>query len=218
MSNGMIFAFSGLDGSGKSTQMNLIIDKLEEKDYPLKYRYIRFGSTKRVEKIKNILQKENQSDLNFNENQIDSDNEEKKNSFFRRIYLLFAYLDLIFEFIIIRIEKKLGYVLICDRYYWDCFVIFQYKEVFNSFDKYMWRLIKKIAKEPNRQFYFKISTEEAYQRILKRKIDFESLSRLTERNKLYNNIESDINGLIIDAEEPIEQISAIIWENIEEFV
>jgi dTMP kinase len=218
MNKGLIISFSGLDGSGKTTQMKLLMDRLRELNYPIKYNYVRFACTKRINKIKSVLEKNNDESYSIANAQAENDDDLKKDSIFRRLYLYIAYLDLILEYLIIRFHKKQGHVVICDRYYWDCYVIFQYKEIFKPIDKYIWSHIKRIALEPDIPLYFKISAEDAYQRIMDREDDFESLSRLKKRIELYEKVELTVNWEIIDATKPIEEIQNRIWNEVQEVI
>ena len=121
----MLLAFSGLDCSGKSTQIDLLKDYFIKNNKKQLVFWSRGGYTPGFQKLKYLLRRFSGKKLphpGF------SPQREKalSNPFIRRVWLTIAILDLIYYYAIyLRLKKLLNYNIICDRYLMDTNIDFK---------------------------------------------------------------------------------------------
>tara|TARA_B110000091_G_C13805984_1_gene472581 strand:- start:1471 stop:2121 length:651 start_codon:yes stop_codon:yes gene_type:complete len=184
----MMIIFSGLDCSGKSTQIELLKNNLNEKGQKNLVFWSRGGYTNGFQKIKDIARK-------FSGKKLPKPGftpERKKalsNPIIRRIWLTIAMIDLFYYYAIyLRIKYLLGYNIICDRYLMDTNIDFMLTYPQNNTDKWvLWRLIEIFALKPD--FHF-VSTIPVKVSVVRSKFKFEpfpdSPEILAQRLELYN--------------------------------
>ena len=110
-----MISFSGIDCSGKSTQINLLCKELEKND--IKYRVIwsRGGYTPGINFLKKIIRRNscemtNKEKINYSENV-------NKSSFKRKLLFTVGLIDLCFYYsVVLRMKEAFGTTIICDRY------------------------------------------------------------------------------------------------------
>ena len=114
-----MIVFSGLDCSGKSTQIEILNKKYNNYGYKTLIFWSRGGYTPGFQKLKDILRF-------FAGKKLPKPGFSKKrekalsNKFIRKLWLNIAILDLIFFYAIyLRFKYYLGYKIICDRYLMD---------------------------------------------------------------------------------------------------
>lgn len=165
-----MIAFSGLDGAGKSTQINLVVDFYNKKNVKSIVFWSRGGYTPGmlfVKKIflenKNKLKKKHLS--NSFEKSFDAIKREKQfsNPFIRKLWLTLSIFDLIFYYAFyIRYKELLGVKVICDRYLFDTLIDFNLnfpQENVGSW--YLWKFLCFLAVKPKKHFVLTISVEES---------------------------------------------------------
>lgn len=161
----MLYVFSGLDCSGKSTQINLLRDYCTKNNKKCFVFWSRGGYTPAFQKLKDLLRRFSQKRLphpGF------SSQREKalSNPFIRRVWLTIAILDLIYYYAFyLRLKKLLNYNIICDRYLMDTNIDFKLTYPHDDTDKwFLWKLLKIVALRPNYHFVLTISVEESQKR------------------------------------------------------
>ena len=138
----MFIAFSGLDCSGKSTQIEFLKKALIEKNKNIVVFWSRGGYTPGFQILKNLMR------LIFGRILPKHGNSQKRdkafsNPFIRRIWITFAILDLIlFYSLYLRFKYFLNYNIIFDRYLIDTNIDFQLAYPTDKTDKwFLWRLL-----------------------------------------------------------------------------
>ena len=158
-----MYTFSGIDSSGKTTQINLLLDYCKEKGIDAFYIWGKGRATPGVMFLKKIFRR----DRKMNDTQKKEYREKVYGSKFKKFLLLTASIvDLWFFWGIKyrRLNKK-HKLLICDRYVWDTFV--EFKTEFSEFhvEKWLiWKIAVKVAPKPIESFMFYIDAEESFKR------------------------------------------------------
>jgi thymidylate kinase len=149
----MIIAFSGTDGSGKSTQINLLSSYVESNQGRSKIVWGRGGYTPLFSFIKKILRvllakKIPQAGISQSRDKM------LKKKFISRIWLNIAILDLfLFYGLYVRMLSLFGFVVICDRYIEDTEIDFR-RNFPNDFDSesLLWNLLTWSLPAPDLSF------------------------------------------------------------------
>ena len=185
--NKIVF-FSGLDCSGKSTQIEILNKKLKKENQKVLVFWSRGGYTNGFQKLKDVIR-------GFSGRKLPKPGftpEREKalsNPIIRRVWLTIAMIDLFYYYAIyLRIKYFLGYNIICDRYLMDTNIDFKLTYSKNNTDKWLlWRLIEIFALKPD--FHF-VSTVPVKESVIRSKFKFEpfpdSPEILAQRLELYN--------------------------------
>jgi thymidylate kinase len=164
-----MISFSGIDGAGKSTQIELVKDHFDKQG--IKYIMIwgRGGWTPGLELIKNIVRTDKKLDKDGRENYRISVHANPRK---KKLLLIGAILDLYFYFgIYYRYLNIRGIEVICDRYIWDTYIDFKVNYSMFNFEKWIiWKMLLVFIPYPSKSIILVISTEESTQRC-KSKID-----------------------------------------------
>lgn len=202
MRNGII-AFSGIDSSGKSTQIELIRDQLEQKGYKTHTIWSRGGYTGMMQLMKDAVRLIKRDAL---PDPSDSAGHEEQ---FRRglvtdIWLFLSILDLLRLYTLqLRIMALLGNVVIMDRYIYDTEIDFIMKFGNERINRnILWKLLERTAVKPDASFLIEIPVEESVRRSeLKNEPFPENEGRRRMRYKHYKDFEKKsswnyvINGM-----------------------
>jgi dTMP kinase len=212
-----VISVSGVDSSGKSTQINNFKNYLEINNIKVTIVWSRGGYTNGLQYMKNLIRqlKPNAlppSGLNVKREQIFS------NIKIQKFWLLFAILDLIRLYgINIRLLNFLGYRVICDRYLWDTYIDFKMNFPSINFEKWIiWRLLVLIAIKPYISLILLISPRiSLYRSKIKKEPFSENLKARKERYNYYKNLISKNKWqYTINAEQPIEKV----WTDIQKIL
>ena len=161
-----IITFSGLDGAGKSTQIDLLRKYFEARNKSVMVFWSRGGYTPGFIFLKTILRI-----LAFNRLP-EAGNSERRdkviaNKYIQRLWLSLALIDLIFYYCLyLRIQSFVcRKIVVCDRFVHDTLIDFKLN--FSSFtieEWKLWKLLKFLAVRPTKQFVALISVEESQKR------------------------------------------------------
>jgi thymidylate kinase len=217
MRKGLVISFSGIDGSGKTTQINALISKLEQTSQPWKHVYLRIGFTKRIKCLKQIFHITPSPPSP--QNQQDNTQIKSTRTLFQSIYDLLSVCDLLLTFFSVRWYRFRDFVVICDRYYWDNHIIYLQKNPQGNIEEHvLWRLTQRLAGEPEAAFLLKISPEEAHKRAIRRIEDVSALETLKIRAALIEQYSTRAKWQIVKGDVPAEQISGEIWKTVRQLI
>jgi thymidylate kinase len=212
---GFLICFTGIDGSGKTTQAMMLTNELKERGIEAVYVWNRGGSrwTKTFLKVgRFILQfpgEKGQKKEPFI-NPYDPKYVERKSKLFR-----FPFIKLLWEMAtrldhISRIRAeilpllKLNKIVVCDRYIWDSTV--DLAVTFNETEGWLKKRINKLTwnavPDPDITFYIEISPEVAFAR----KEDIPNLEYVKKRAGFYQEICWLLEMCLIDGTSDINQI------------
>ena len=208
--NKVIF-FSGLDCSGKSTQINFLKATYDLKNKKNLVFWSRGGYTPGFQKLKDLMRYISGSKLPKPGKSKERD-KALSNPIIIKIWLTIAMLDLFFYYVIfLRFKYLLGYNIICDRFLMDTKIDFNLSYPKSRANKwFLWRLIQLLAIKPNHHF---VSTIPVNESVIRSKNKFEpfpdSPQTLENRLKLYKKYIRNNKKLIhIDGMRDIDKIKS----------
>lgn len=215
----MLISFSGLDCSGKSTQIDLLKDFLESGGYDVSVLWSRGGYTPGIEAMKRMLRgghNRNPEEQTQAERQAKVDAEPRGG----KLLLWLSILDLMFYWGIGFKRRSRGKkVLICDRYYWDTYIDFAIKYPGIRFDKWIvWRYLTACYCKPDVSFVLTVTPEESMRRSVMKFEPFpESKEKREKRlNRYLEEIDKGRWQYVIDCMRPIEPIQEEIRRIVDE--
>ena len=151
----MIVAVSGLDGAGKSTQIDLLSKSLSGKGVRVRLLWARGGYTPGFEFIKRILRRM-LGQKAFPSGRSKQREKKLEDPLVQTIWLSLAILDLCVVWgLYIRFFDKKNSVVICDRYLND--TLLDFRRNFPNVDlskSYLWKLLVFITPKPDVSFLF----------------------------------------------------------------
>lgn len=181
----MVVSFSGIDGAGKTTQINLLTDYCDK--HKIKYikRWSKARGTPGIMFIKQLVRR----DKGMNQEEKLAHREEIYNSSWKKnVLFVLSMIDLCFYWgIYLRYIKRTCDLLILDRYLWDTYV-----EVSNEFhienlsNHLLWKLVKFCAIKPEVSLLLTIPAEESLRRdLLKGEITTDALELKQAKTNMY---------------------------------
>jgi thymidylate kinase len=209
----MLISFSGIDSSGKSTQILKVVEYFKSRGRKTKVIWSRGGYTPLFNIFKSILRKITDNALPRPGDSIHR-NKTFKKKWVQVIWLNIALLDMIlFYALYFRLLKMWGFIVIADRYLWDTFIDFELKFQKDSFEKnILWKTLVFLSTRPDPSIILIIPIEESMRRSKLKKEPFsENLIQRKKRLGLYKDlIEKSKWDYIIDGMKPIDEV----WLNI----
>ncbi len=210
----MLVVFSGTDGAGKSTQIELLKQFYLTNGRKVSHLWARGGYTPGFNFIKKIVRTILVNKLpasGMSDNREDLINKKSVSN----MWLVIATLDLIlFYAIYARGLSWLGRVVICDRYIEDTCLDFtkNFGDAFKS-NSLLWRLLVLLAPKPNVSFLLTVPVDVSlYRSTLKYEPFPDTPETLAWRLSMYMDdaIFSDSFFYKIDCQQPIEDIQQAI--------
>jgi len=213
--NNYLIALSGIDGAGKSTQLDLIKQSLESKNQKVISLWTRGGNTPGINLAKNFLRKIAGKKLPAAGRSSKRD-EMLGNFWIQRFWLLLAIIDLIRIYgINIRLYLYTGNFVICDRYLWDTLIDFKIMfpkiQIENWF---IWKLLVWVSPVPKKSVLLIIPEKISEERCAKKYEPFpDTPKRRATRFRLYKNASKNGYWNVIDATKSVNQVFTAIFKN-----
>lgn len=213
-----IIIFSGLDCSGKSTQIGILKKSLTELGIKTFVFWSRGGYTSNIQRCKNLIRVFFKSFLPPVGNSPLRDKLLYKTSVIKRLWINLSIIDLLFYYsVFLRYKKFNGYTIICDRFIYDTQLDFQiafpdYKLERNIF----WILLNKIAIKYD---YYFISVVPVSVAVERSKYKFEPYPDSPEvleirKNKYLDYCKTNFDVIFIDGTKEVVGISKLIENTI----
>lgn len=201
-----MIAFSGIDCSGKSTQIAMLTKLLSERKKRTEVIWSRGGYTPGIEFIKRILRRGKKVSK---EERIAYSANINSNPAKRKVLFIAGLIDLWFYYSIVLRIKDIGKIVICDRYVWDTYIDFKMKYGEYQFEKgFWWNLLLKTMVKPNPSICFFIPAEESMRRSSLKEEPFpEPIDVRQERLQWYmKELKNNRWNHIIDATQDINSV------------
>lgn len=152
-----MISFSGIDCSGKSTQINLLVKELEIKGERCEVIWSRGGYTPGIEWVKKMIRGGKESSR---EDHIAQSKKVNENPVKRKVLFIGALMDLWLYYSVVLRIKGMNKTIICDRYIWDTYIDFKMKYPEYDFEHgFWWQLTLKTMVKPKPSFCLFIPAE-----------------------------------------------------------
>ena len=218
---GRLFVFSGIDGAGKSTQIQLVASLLSTARNPPTVLWTRGGYTTGINLLKRVLRRADfRSPRRSKILPPSGPSQERTNAFsnpfIRKTWLTLAILDLIRVYALkVRWNLLWGNTVLCDRYHHDTQLDFELhfsnEEVRNW---WLWRLMVAVSPKPDASFLLLVPFNVSQQRSMEKNEPFPTTDKiLAARLSAYRGWESadefadEKTWHVLDGTRPIDEVS-----------
>lgn len=213
-----MIAFSGLDGAGKSTQIELLQTYFSSNNKKSQLFWSRGGYTPGMELLKQLMRKSSSSSIPKERGNTKAREVSFSKPLIRKTWLSLAILDLMFFYgVFIRFKELFGTKVICDRYVFDTSIDFKLNFPQENVEKWvLWKLMKLLAVKPQKHFVLTISVNESIRRSKLKNEPFpDSRGVLEKRLEDYITYSKSYSNTIhINCEESIETVQSIIFQHL----
>jgi thymidylate kinase len=220
----LLICFTGIDGSGKTTQARLLVEWLASKGVKAMYVW----SRGEVLTIRGILLFMGRRALGTSARKIANDKKSYReyqsrksnlmgNSLVRILWSVMTYVEHLVQINRdIRRNIQDGRVVVCDRYQWDTAIdmaVLNNKDaewLSNGLNRFMWKFIPR----PTMTFFIDIPPEEA----IKRKDDIPSYDYVRKRAELYRYLAKCNSFTVIDGCGDVAAIQNQIIDTVKNYI
>lgn len=213
MNKGYLIVFTGIDGSGKTTQAEMLVDVLRQSGLEVSYVWARWEQ-RLVRPFTKKWKRKIEKDTGHADGRAIKNKPKKQkllsNPFVRWLWLFAFFIDYGLQ-ILFKIRFKLIWdrVLVSDRMFYDSVIdqavnLGSNKDwLLNNLDSVWMRFL---FPKPDMVFYIDCPGEVAFSR----KDDAPDVEYLTDRRMLYKHLAEKYNWNIIDGTLPIQEIALMI--------
>ena len=206
---GQLIAFSGIDGAGKSTQINLLMHYFNKIGKKPVYLWSRPGYSPLFNMLKNFLR------LTLGKRIPPTGPNEQREKminkyWIRNIWVSVALFDLALVYgIYVRLLVLSGKTIVADRYLWDSWIDFKlnFPEI-NISERPLWKFLQWIAFKPDKTFLLLIPVKESLKRSIQKNEPFpDNEHRLRKRLDFYRGHTRPNNCYLMDCMQPIKIVA-----------
>jgi len=210
--------FSGVDGSGKTTQVEALIEEMKKNGIETKYVWNRFEGRMLTPftAITKMIFFHRKGAIANPTDYCDTKKRLLKNCVLSVGYQYFLLFDYFFQILFrVRIPLIHGKNIVCDRYVYD--IIADLSVDFNYSEERVKRMLKNLLylfPKPDLIFLIDVPEEIAYQR----KDDVPSIDYLKERRKVYLNIGKKYRMIILDGCKDLRKLKELVRKEVFEYI
>ena len=210
MARGVIVTFSGIDGSGKSTQVERLRQHVHDNGGTDTHLWTRVGYTGGFSALKAVARRllgrrvPVQGDVAARERAM-------KRGWVRRAWLTLALLDLLWTFAVrVRVARRRGRVVVCDRYLWDSLIDLKLNLGQDRMERTLgWKIVRLLTPAPDLALLFTVPVGESVRRSDQKGEPFrDSPEVLEERGRMYLELSDVANWRVLDGSRPPDEVTA----------
>ncbi|WP_209332783.1 dTMP kinase [Lunatimonas salinarum] len=205
-----MIAFSGLDGAGKSTQIELLNDHLTKSGREVTIFWSRGGYTPGIEWMKTVLRKLKPSEIPKERGHTEQRERAFEDTKVRKVWLNLALLDLIWYYGVVLRFISLFKLVICDRYLIDTQIDFELNFPQEKVSQWwLWKILVTVALKPKHHFILTIPVAESQRRSLLKEEPFPDSPEVLEL-RLNRYLAFSSNNKFaqhIDCMQPLEKVA-----------
>ena len=170
---GGLWAFSGLDGAGKTTQIELLSTALAQRKKRVRRVWIRVGYTPTLDWLRALIRRM-RPNLLPPPGPSSARDKQMNSARLRRIWLVVAMLDLlVYLGVWVRLLRMLGFQVVADRWIEDSELDLRLNFSHDAPETWcLWRFVKFLLPKPTVHFLFLIPVEESIRRSREKKEPF----------------------------------------------
>jgi len=184
---GAIVVFSGMDGAGKSTQIELLRSHLSANDKEPVVLWSRGGYTPGMNWLKSLLRSLLRKGPSKSALPAAGPSQARTQAFtrplVRKVWLSLAIIDLLLLYgVWLRWKKLRGQVVICDRFLDDTALDFELNFPTETVPQWLlWRMLEKFTPTPNAAFLLTIPVKESKRRSIEKQEPFPDSEETLEK-------------------------------------
>jgi thymidylate kinase len=208
----MLIVFSGVDGAGKSTQIQLTERELAARGLsPVRF-WARGGYTPGFALLKALLRRIRPQAMPKAGASVER-TKKLQSPMIRRVWLMIAMGDLLLCYAVwLRFMMWNGRAVLCDRYIEDTYLDFQRNFPSDRFAEWpLWKLLLAAVPRPDVRFLLLVPPEESARRSRLKNEPFpDSPETLNWRHVRYVEIARSGGWVVLDCLRPLDEIQAVI--------
>lgn len=209
----MLIVFSGLDGAGKSTQIERLMQTLQAQGGNPIYLWTRGGYTPLFNLLKYGLRRASGGRVVPPSGRNEQRARALRQPWKRRLWLLLALVDLLLVYAVqIRWWLARGKIVVCDRYLWDTLIDFRLNFTAEHVETWwLWRTLVKLAPMPDVAFLLLIPVAESLRRSQLKDEPFPDAPEvLAQRLAQYESLAEDGHWMVLNGRSPIDELAQTI--------
>ena len=210
-----VVTFSGVDCSGKSTQIEALMQRLQARGKKPVYLWLRVGYTPLFSAFKRFLRRL-AGEKRMPRGQSSLRDQFMNSGWKKSLWLHLAFVDFAFETAVcIRLLRLLSYTVLCDRTIEDSEMDLIINHGERTAQLHAWRAVKALAARPDARIFLDLPLEESLRRSIFKDEPFPDPEETRRRRAgLYEKLKQQGNFFVIDAQMSIAEVAAAIASHV----